>query len=442
MSAIQAQQLSKRFLLRHNATFELKVQFLGLLHPSHRQRVEEFWALKDVSLTIERGEAVGLIGRNGSGKSTLLKLIAAIHRPTTGTLLVARGARIASMIELGIGFHPELTGRENIFLNAAIHGLARSQIERIYQSVVDYSGLEHFIDVPIKNYSSGMHMRLGFAIAANLDPDILLLDEIFAVGDADFQQRCVATIRRFLADGKTILFVSHSPDAVRTICRRVCVLDLGRLVFDGELERGLAEYQRSNSDGAERRGEAVTAAPGEPAGPAIESSAADAEAGAGWALELLRGQGLQPTHRVLDAAFGRSDASSQLRGFLGEGRYLRLTDAVTIPTGFEPDVILVQSLFPSVTFNVVAKTIAALLRDIQPAGRVYATWFENPHPEDYGPIAHPHGLTTYPDRPPYHYPFTLIRHVCDSIGVDVARIDGPAHPRGESVLLFTRRASS
>jgi ABC-type polysaccharide/polyol phosphate transport system ATPase subunit len=244
VAAIEAQGVSKRFLLTHNASKELKVRFLGLLDPKRRQSVEEFWALRNVSLRIDRGEAVGLVGRNGSGKSTFLKLIAAIHRPTSGRMLVARRARIASMIELGVGFHPELTGRENVFLNAAIHGLTRSEIEKIYSAVVEYSGLEHFIDAPIKNYSSGMHMRLGFAIAANLNPDILLLDEIFAVGDAEFQQRCIGTLKRFLDEGKTIIFVSHQPDAIRTICRRVCVLDHGELTFDGGLDEGLAFYER------------------------------------------------------------------------------------------------------------------------------------------------------------------------------------------------------
>ena len=239
---IEAQSVSKRFLLRHNASPELKVRALSMLHPRHRETIEEFWALNGVSLTITRGEAVGLIGRNGSGKSTFLKLIAGVHRPTSGRLLVARDVRISSMIELGVGFHPELTGRENIFLSASIHGLSRSRIEHIYEAVVEYSGLAHFIDVPIKNYSSGMHMRLGFAIAANLDPDILLLDEIFAVGDADFQQRCVETLSAFMAAGKTIVFVSHSPAAIRSICRRLCVLNQGQLAFDGEIEEGLAFY--------------------------------------------------------------------------------------------------------------------------------------------------------------------------------------------------------
>jgi ABC-type polysaccharide/polyol phosphate transport system ATPase subunit len=244
VAVIDAQTVSKQFLLRHNASVELKVRFLSFLHPERRQSIEEFWALRNVSLGIERGEAVGLVGRNGSGKSTLLKLIAGIYRPTSGRILVARGARISSMIELGVGFHPELTGRENVFLSASIHGLTKAHIESIYDAVVDYSGLEHFIDVPIKNYSSGMYMRLGFAIAANLDPDILLLDEIFAVGDADFQQRCIATVKQFLHDGKTIIFVSHAPSALRAICRRVCVLERGEMVFDGEVDAGLDFYEQ------------------------------------------------------------------------------------------------------------------------------------------------------------------------------------------------------
>jgi ABC-2 type transport system ATP-binding protein/lipopolysaccharide transport system ATP-binding protein len=244
MTIIDVQSVSKEFLLRHNASVELKVRFLSLLHKDKRQTIEEFWALRDVSLSIKRGEAIGLVGRNGSGKSTLLKVIAGIYRPTTGRVLIARDARISSMIELGVGFHPELTGRENVFLSAAIHGLQAEAIEKMYEAVVAYSGLEHFIDVPIKNYSSGMHMRLGFAIAANLDPDILLLDEIFAVGDAEFQQRCIATVKHFLEQGKTIVFVSHAVASVRAICRRVCVLEQGQLIFDGEVDAGLEVYER------------------------------------------------------------------------------------------------------------------------------------------------------------------------------------------------------
>jgi ABC-type polysaccharide/polyol phosphate transport system ATPase subunit len=242
--AIVAEDLSKRFFLHHNRAGELKVRFLGLFDKSKRETVEEFWALRGVSASIGRGETVGVVGRNGSGKSTFLKLVAGLHRPTSGRLLVQRAARIGTMIELGVGFHGELSGRENVFLNASIHGLSRAETEAIYPAIVAYSGLERFMDVPIKNYSSGMHMRIGFAIAANLDPDILLLDEIFAVGDADFQQQCIRTVQDFRQRGKTILFVSHSPEAVRAICDRVLVLDHGCVLYNGGTDEGLDYYAR------------------------------------------------------------------------------------------------------------------------------------------------------------------------------------------------------
>lgn len=241
---IVAEDLSKQFLLRHNRAGELKVRFLGLFHRHKRERIERFWALRDLSVAVGHGEAVGVVGRNGSGKSTFLKLVAGLHRPTSGRLLIARNARIGTMLELGVGFHGELTGQENVYLNTSIHGLSRSETDAIYPAIVAYAGLEHFMDVPLKNYSSGMHVRLGFAIAANLNPDILLLDEVFAVGDADFQQRCIETVAEFRRRGRTILFVSHSPEAVRAICRRVLVLEHGELRFDGGVDEGLAFYHR------------------------------------------------------------------------------------------------------------------------------------------------------------------------------------------------------
>jgi ABC-type polysaccharide/polyol phosphate transport system ATPase subunit len=247
---IDAREVSKRFYLHHNRSADLKVRFLAMFHERHREVVEEFWALRDVSLAIRSGEAVGLVGRNGSGKSTLLKIVAGLHLPTTGRMLVAARSRIGTMIELGVGFHPELSGQENVHLNASVYGLNRSQIVALYPKVVAYSGLEHFMDTPLKSYSSGMQLRLGFAIAANLDPDILLLDEIFAVGDAEFQRQCFRTLDEFRARGKTILFVSHTPSAVRTLCDRVCVLDQGHVMFDGPVNDGLAYYKH------------LTAAPG------------------------------------------------------------------------------------------------------------------------------------------------------------------------------------
>ncbi len=241
---IDAQQVSKRFYLRHNRSAELKVRFLAMFHEHHREAVEEFWALRDVSLTIRSGEAVGVVGRNGSGKSTLLKIVAGLHLPTTGRMLVAAHARIGPMIELGVGFHPELSGEENVHLSASVYGLSRAQIAALYPRVVAYSGLEHVMDTPLKSYSSGMQLRLGFAIAANLDPEILLLDEIFAVGDAEFQRQCHDTLARFREEGRTFLFVSHTASAIRSLCDRVCVLDRGRLLFDGAVEEGLTFYER------------------------------------------------------------------------------------------------------------------------------------------------------------------------------------------------------
>jgi ABC-2 type transport system ATP-binding protein len=239
---IIADGISKRFQIHHNRASSLKARVLSAVVSRFRSRVEDFWALRDIDLRIDRGESVALVGRNGSGKSTLLKVIAGIHRPTSGRVLVRRGVKIGTMIELGVGFHPELSGRENVFLNASIYGLTRSQVERIYDAVVDYSEIGNFIDEPVKNYSSGMMMRLAFSVAAHLDPQVLLLDEIFAVGDQAFQEKCRRTMRRFVDEGRTVVFVSHSPKSVAEMCTRACVLRDGRKIYDGDVEEGLALY--------------------------------------------------------------------------------------------------------------------------------------------------------------------------------------------------------
>ena len=478
MPVVDAQVVSKRFLLRHNASSELKVRFLGLFHQKRRESIEEFWALRRVSLRIDHGEAIGLIGRNGSGKSTFLKLVAAIHRPTSGRVLVTRGARISSMIELGVGFHPELTGRENVFLNAAIHGLARAEIEAVYGSVVDYSGLEHFIDVPIKNYSSGMYMRLGFAIAANLNPDILLLDEIFAVGDADFQHRCIGTVRRFLDDGKTIVFVSHAPSSVRAICRRVCVLEEGELAFDGDVTGGLAFYEGLLAQRAARKS-GFTRPIAEPSevGDADLDNAAHRLASGGhwsetglWQFEFLLNRRLDRSHHVLDVGCGSLAAAVHLMRFLDDGHYwglegdralLEAGAAIELPrAGLDPerghfilndtfeldgiphaiDVAVANSLFVELPFNSVARCIVSVVRKLAPWGVFYATWFENPDPSDFDPIVRPSGVTTYSDRAPYHYPFEMIEQVCNAVGATVDRVDDSTHPRGESVMVISRRS--
>jgi ABC-2 type transport system ATP-binding protein len=442
-TVIEARGVSKKFLLRHNASVELKVRFLGLLSPRHRQSIEEFWALKNVSLQIARGEAVGLIGRNGSGKSTFLKLIAAIHKPTSGRLLVARHSRISSMIELGVGFHPELTGRENVFLNTAIHGLTGPETEAIYRDIVDYSGLEHFIDVPIKNFSSGMYMRLGFAIAAKLAPDILLLDEIFAVGDADFQERCVDTIRGFLEQGKTIVFVSHASEAVRAICRRACVLDQGELVFDGDVKNALHTYSRMVHGDAvppppETTAIAPTAIP--ESAPELDPSGEDSAA---WMFERVAQDGLRPSDRVLHLGNASVAGIERWRSFLEENHFVRPVNDASLfglVGEAEPfDVAIAESVFPFRSFNAVARCIASIVRKLQPNGRFYATWFENPDPANFEPIVQPNGVTSFSDSEPYHYPFALIVNICEAVGATVERVPSTDYPGGESLLVISPR---
>ncbi|TMB25364.1 MAG: ABC transporter ATP-binding protein [Deltaproteobacteria bacterium] len=207
----------------------------------HLRSAEMFWAVRHVSLEIEPGEAIALVGHNGSGKSTLLKTIAGVLAPDEGEVLVQ--GRISPMIELGAGFDPELSGRDNIFLNGALLGFSRRQMEGKFDRIVAFSELGDFIDMPIKNYSSGMYARLGFAIAQDVEPDILIVDEVLAVGDERFQEKCKARIRDFRAAGITFCFVSHNYEAARELCPRAAVLHHGRLAFDGPIVQAWERYR-------------------------------------------------------------------------------------------------------------------------------------------------------------------------------------------------------
>ena len=207
-----------------------------------RVRGSDVVALRDVSFAVEPGSAVGLVGRNGSGKTTLLRLLSGIIKPTSGS--VAVGGRIGSLLELGAGFHPDLTGRENVYLNGSIHGLGRAAIREKLDEIVTFAGLEDFIDLPVRTYSSGMYMRLGFAIAAHIEADVLLLDEVFAVGDEAFQRKCFGKIFEFKQRGGTIVFVSHDAAAVERLCDRAVLLKDGLVAFSGPSHEAIVEYRR------------------------------------------------------------------------------------------------------------------------------------------------------------------------------------------------------
>jgi ABC-2 type transport system ATP-binding protein len=225
--AVEVRGVSKRFRLAHGRYNSVKER---VIHGG-RTPYEEFWALKNVGLQVQEGETVGILGRNGSGKSTLLKCICGVLQPTMGEVVV-RG-KLAGLLELGAGFQQDLTGRENIYLNGSLLGMSKREVDRVFDAIVDFSELEEFIDGQVKFYSSGMYVRLGFAVAVNVDPDILVIDEVLAVGDERFQRKCIDRVKSFQREGRTILLVTHSPDQVRSICDRAVVLSHGNAVYEG-----------------------------------------------------------------------------------------------------------------------------------------------------------------------------------------------------------------
>src|SRR5271169_2287886 len=248
-SVIHVEGLGKRyrvgereryFALRDVLSRALRAPFQR--NGAHRP-VDYLWALRDVSLDVKRGEVVGLIGRNGAGKTTLLKLLARITRPTTGFAEIH--GRVGSLLEVGTGFHPELTGRENIYLSGAILGMRKREIERKKDAIVAFAEVERFLDTPLKHYSTGMQMRLAFAVAAHLEPEILLVDEVFAVGDIEFQKKCLGKMKEVSKSGRTIILVSHQMNQIRRLCERVIWIDSGRLCQDGRSETVISAYEQS-----------------------------------------------------------------------------------------------------------------------------------------------------------------------------------------------------
>jgi lipopolysaccharide transport system ATP-binding protein len=255
-SVIQAEGLSKRYqrgalassgLLRDSLARTLRAPWTAF----KRNKEQAFWALKDVSLQVREGEVLGLIGRNGSGKTTLLKILSRITRPTEGWAEIH--GRVGSLLEVGTGFHPELTGRENTYLSGAILGMGKQEIARKFDEIVSFAELEKFIDTPVKHYSSGMYVRLAFAVAAHLEPEILLVDEVLAVGDIRFQKKCMGKMEDVSKAGRTIIFVSHNTGAIGQLCRRCVWLDNGSITLDGSPEETLAAYVRNITDSTDAK---------------------------------------------------------------------------------------------------------------------------------------------------------------------------------------------
>jgi lipopolysaccharide transport system ATP-binding protein len=260
-TAITVENLSKRFILSHQRkeryTALRDVIATGVKRIAHKlthpfvesendSAHEEFWALRDISFDIEQGDRIGIIGRNGAGKSTLLKILSRITEPTSGRVSIH--GRVASLLEVGTGFHPELTGRENIFLNGAILGMSKAEIKKKFDEIVAFAEVEKFLDTPVKRYSSGMYVRLAFAVAAHLEPEILVVDEVLAVGDAQFQKKCLGKMEDVGKEGRTVLFVSHNMAAIKYLCGKVIVLDSGKIRFYGNAENGIIEYLKMASE--------------------------------------------------------------------------------------------------------------------------------------------------------------------------------------------------
>ncbi len=262
ITVIKVEGLGKKYIIRHEGRYKynalrdeitesLKAIGRGLLKPQmystkQKRSLEEFWALKDVSFEVKQGDSIAIIGKNGAGKSTLLKLLSRITEPTEGKISLV--GRVGSLLEVGTGFHPELTGTENIFLNGAILGMAKSDIKKRFDEIVCFAGVEKFLDTPVKRYSSGMQVRLAFAVAAHLEPEILLVDEVLAVGDHEFQKKCLGKMSEIAGEGRTVIFVSHNMAAVGRLCNKGVLLGEGGIIKIGEVENVIKTYMMSGNE--------------------------------------------------------------------------------------------------------------------------------------------------------------------------------------------------
>jgi ABC-type polysaccharide/polyol phosphate transport system ATPase subunit len=321
MIDLQLKKVSKKYRIRRDMDGNASV-LRKLL--SIRKRREDFWALKDVSFDVHRAEALGIIGHNGAGKSTILKLLSRITTPTDGEIMI--NGRLSALIEVGSGFHPELTGRENIYLNGSILGMRRREITKKLESIVEFAELRQFIDTPVKRYSSGMYVRLGFSIAAHLDPDILLLDEVLAVGDASFQRKCIQRITELKKNGTTIVFISHDLRAVQQLCDRVILLKKGQIEADGNPAETITYYQ---SLSAQLSGQATGGLGQKPTGEAVITALTFYDENENECLSFETGK---PMKAVLNYRVDKplSDVIFEVQFYSQEGRLCSFFSSETI----------------------------------------------------------------------------------------------------------------
>jgi lipopolysaccharide transport system ATP-binding protein len=300
-TVIKAENLSKLYYLggaKHDSVRDALMSFIK--SPTLSKEKSELWALRDVSFSLEEGETLGIVGNNGAGKSTLLKILSRITKPTGGTAELH--GRVGSLLEVGTGFHNELTGRENIFLNGAILGMSRSEIEKQFDEIVAFSEIEKFLDTPVKHYSSGMYMRLAFSVAAHLDPEILIVDEVLAVGDTAFQKKCLNKMKDISKTGRTIIFVSHDLQAVSRLCSRLLWLKNGAVVRDGEANEIIGAYLHEQSQTvAEKTWENSATAPGNETTKLRRVRACDEAGETVSAIDIRRRVMVEMTYEVLEA---------------------------------------------------------------------------------------------------------------------------------------------
>ncbi|WP_277487301.1 ABC transporter ATP-binding protein [Catalinimonas alkaloidigena] len=259
--AVDIHSVSKKYTIGDTSSGSLKETIASFFTNNANQKTEEFWAIKDVSFKVGRGEAVGIIGKNGAGKSTLLKVLSRITEPTEGKIII--NGRVSSLLEVGTGFHQELTGRENVFLNGTILGMSRAEVKAKFDEIAEFSGVQKFLDTPVKRYSSGMKVRLAFAVAAHLDPEILIIDEVLAVGDAEFQKKCLGKMQDVTGEGRTIIFVSHNMGAVRDLCTSGVYLKNGKVAKQGKIDPIISDYLTEGGEAQGNHTWDIEHAPGE-----------------------------------------------------------------------------------------------------------------------------------------------------------------------------------